>query len=65
MMMILNGLTLGLFNPRPDVSSVEKDREPQKKATQIEIGGKTLDTDERHERAYSFLPFTTAFRPFL
>ena len=65
MMMILNGLTLGLFDPRPDVSSAEKDREPQKKAAQIEIGGKTSDTEDRFERMNAFLPFTTAFRPFL
>ena len=64
-MMILNGLTLGLFDPRPDFTAAEKDREPQKKATQIEVGSKTADCAERHDRLHAFLPFTTAFRPFI
>lgn len=64
-MMILNGLTLGLFTPRPDVASADKDREPQKKAAQIEIGRKISDGDDRDDRPNAFLPFTTAFRPFL
>ena len=63
--MILSGLTLGLFDPRPDLDLVDKEPEQQKKAAQIDITGKTAEKEERRERMHAFLPFTTAFRPFL
>jgi hypothetical protein len=63
--MILNGLTLGLFDPRPDVYAAKKQDGLKDKKSIVEISG--VKSGDEHDDApvRHFLPFTAAFRPFL
>lgn len=63
--MILNGLTLGLFDPRPDVHAAQKQDGTRDKKSIIEINGVKLGDDQVDAPVRHFLPFTAAFRPFL